>query len=167
MGVMNWVYPITALYFGPFTLALYWRWGRADATTTQPATWAPAPDGAGGAPIPDIAPMHEMAMASMGPGTSGHADHQAAHIAASPVGRDDAHAPRQPATPDRPWWATMAIEVSHCGSGCKLGDLIAEWLIFTLGVVIAGYALFAEIIGFFTSWPANVWLVKRGIKIPM
>ncbi len=22
-------------------------------------------------------------------------------------------------------------------------------------------------IGFFTSWPANVWLVKRGIKIPM
>jgi hypothetical protein len=23
------------------------------------------------------------------------------------------------------------------------------------------------IIGFFTSWPANVWLVKRGIKVPM
>ena len=23
------------------------------------------------------------------------------------------------------------------------------------------------IIGFATSWPANVWLVKRGIKVPM
>jgi hypothetical protein len=26
MGVMNFVYPITALYFGPFALAFYWRW---------------------------------------------------------------------------------------------------------------------------------------------
>ena len=33
MGVMNFVFPITALYFGPFALALYWRWGRADAPT--------------------------------------------------------------------------------------------------------------------------------------
>jgi hypothetical protein len=23
------------------------------------------------------------------------------------------------------------------------------------------------IIGFATSWPANVWLVNRGIKVPM
>jgi len=23
------------------------------------------------------------------------------------------------------------------------------------------------IIGFFTPWPANVWLVNRGIKVPM
>ena len=28
MGVMNFVFPITALYFGPFALALYWRWER-------------------------------------------------------------------------------------------------------------------------------------------
>ena len=28
MGVMNFVFPITALYLGPFALALYWRWGR-------------------------------------------------------------------------------------------------------------------------------------------
>ena len=25
----------------------------------------------------------------------------------------------------------------------------------------------ADGLGFATSWPANVWLVKRGIKIPM
>ena len=29
MGVMNFVFPITALYFGPLALVLYWRWGRA------------------------------------------------------------------------------------------------------------------------------------------
>ena len=36
MGVMNVVFPVTALYFGPFALALYWRWGRAAAPTTMP-----------------------------------------------------------------------------------------------------------------------------------
>ena len=35
MGVMNFVFPITALYFGPFALALYWRWGRAPHATTS------------------------------------------------------------------------------------------------------------------------------------
>jgi hypothetical protein len=187
MGVMDAVYPITALYLGPFALALYWRWGRSPPRMTEPA---------------------------------------------------------------KPWWVTMAIEVSHCGSGCTLGDLIAEWLIFALGLTIAGRSLFAEylgdyafalalgilfqyfaiapmrglgvkdglvaaakadfislscfeiglfgwmalmafvyfpaphhllpsstaywflmqigmIVGFFTSWPANVWLVNRGIKVPM
>jgi hypothetical protein len=186
MAVMNFVFPITALYFGPLALALYWRWGRA------------------------VAP-----------------DERA-----------------------RPWWVTMAIEVSHCGSGCTLGDVVSEFAIFWLGLTIAGLALGAEyvgdfifalafgivfqyfaiapmrglglkdgliaaakadfmsltafevglfgwmavmafvlfpaphhlmpssaaywllmqvgmIIGYFTSWPANVWLVKRGIKVPM
>src|SRR5580700_10498338 len=42
MGVMNFVFPITALYFGPFALALYWRWGRADARTMTPMSTSPA-----------------------------------------------------------------------------------------------------------------------------
>ena len=75
MGVMNFVFPITALYFGPFALALYWHWGRVM-----------------------------------------HGDQNAYHEmsgAARPHGAD------QPAPPDeraRPWWVTMAIEVSHCRS---------------------------------------------------
>lgn len=32
MGVMDAVFPITALYFGPLALASYWRWGRAAGT---------------------------------------------------------------------------------------------------------------------------------------
>jgi hypothetical protein len=209
MGVMNAVYPITALYFGPFALALYRRWGRAAVRHTA------TPSRTSGAAMP-------------------HGGHEAS----------------RPSKPTKPRWATMAIEVSHCGSGCTLGDLIAEWTIFALALTIAGRALFAEyvgdyalalafgivfqyfaiapmrglgvrdglkaaaradfvsltffeiglfgwmalmtfvffpapdhlmpsaaaywllmqigmIVGFFTSWPANVWLVNRGIKIAM
>jgi hypothetical protein len=196
MGVMDAVYPITALYLGPFALALYRRWGRSPA---RPA-----------------------------------AEHEPGHAL----------------EPTKPRWVSMAIEVSHCGAGCALGDLIAEWLIFAFALTIAGRTLFAEylgdyalalalgilfqyfaiapmrglglkdgliaaakadfislscfeiglfgwmalmtfvyfpaphhllpssaaywflmqigmIVGFFTSWPANVWLVNRGIKVPM
>src|SRR3982074_3107190 len=42
MGVMNFVFPITALYFGPFALGLYWRWGRAAAQTTTPMSMSRA-----------------------------------------------------------------------------------------------------------------------------
>jgi hypothetical protein len=189
MGVMNAVYPITALYFGPLALAFYWRWARAGAGPAEPGT-------------------------------------------------------------RRPWWVMMATEVSHCGAGCVLGDVISEFAIFWLALTVAGQAWPAEyigdyifalafgivfqyfaiapmrglgladglraaakadfisltffeiglfgwmavmtfvlfpapnelmpgsavfwllmqagmIIGFATSWPANVWLVRRGIKIPM
>ena len=36
-------------------------------------------------------------------------------------------------------------------------DRAAFWLLMQIGMII----------GFATSWPANVWLVKRGIKVPM
>jgi hypothetical protein len=44
---------------------------------------------------------------------------------------------------------TTAIEVSHCGAGCSLGDLIAESAIYALALTVAGHALFAEYIGDF------------------
>ncbi|HET8600959.1 MAG TPA: DUF4396 domain-containing protein [Segeticoccus sp.] len=151
--------------------------------------------------------------------------------------------------PAQPNWAAVATGVSHCGAGCTLGDIIAEFVIFGLGATIAGEALFAmyvgdylaavglgivfqylaiapmrglglgeglkeaakadvlsltafEVglfgwmalmrfvffpdsplepsspaywflmqigmaIGFFTAWPANVWLIRRGIKEAM
>jgi hypothetical protein len=210
MGVMNAVFPITALYFGPFALAFYWRWGRTVARTMSMSGGARAPGA-----------RHDTA---------------------------GARTPRRRGA--RPWWARMAIEVSHCGSGCVLGDVISEFAIFGLALTIAGVGLWAEyvgdyvlalafgivfqyfaiapmrglgvkdglkaaakadfisltafelglfgwmavmafvlfpaphhllpntaaywllmqigmMIGFVTSWPANVWLVNRGIKIPM
>ena len=222
MGVMNFVFPITALYFGPLALAFYWRWARAAAPA--PARRVPQPVAAdsGGGPQAGGGPhpQHDMAGAT-GPGARA-----------------------------RPWWVTMATEVSHCGSGCALGDVISEFAVFWLALAIAGSALGAEyagdyllalalgivfqyfaiapmrglglrdglvaaakadvisltafevglfgwmavmtfvlfpaphtlmpssaafwlltqvgmMIGYLTSWPANVWLVRRGIKTPM
>jgi uncharacterized protein DUF4396 len=191
MGVMEAVFPVTALYLGPLALAFYWRWGRASRG------------------------MNEMN-----------------------------------GTAKRPYWVMMATEVSHCGAGCTLGDVISEFAIFGLALTINGSMLGAEylgdyilalvfgiafqffaiapmrglglkdglqaaakadfisltffeiglfawmaimtfvlfpaphtlmassaafwllmqvgmIAGYATSWPANVWLVKRGIKVPM
>jgi hypothetical protein len=235
MGVMNFVFPITALYFGPLALAFYWRWGRAARTTTPHMSMSPAaasqPAGASAG--------HGMQMG--GPGNNGMA---------GAAGSDGADEPAPHSAPARPWWVTIAIEVSHCGAGCTLGDVISEFAIFGLGLTIAGTTLGAEyagdyilalvfgiifqyfaiapmrglglkdgliaaakadfisltafeiglfgwmavmtfvlfpaphhlmpssaaywllmqagmIIGYGTSWPANVWLIKRGIKVPM
>jgi Domain of unknown function (DUF4396) len=186
MGVMNFVFPITALYFGPFALALYWRWGRA------PAQAAPTPANL----------VSQAATADAGGSLQARGGQNAHHDmpgAAGPGGADEAAPPGARA---RPWWVTMAIEVSHCGSGCSLGDVISEFAIFWLALTIAGSTLGAEYagdyvlaLGFgivfqyfaiapmrglglrdglaaaakadFISWSANVWLVNRGIKTPM
>ena len=236
MGVMNFVYPITALYFGPFALAFYWRWGRAvPRTATPPMSMSRA-----------AASRAAVAPAGDGRPVRGHTHHGLAGTA-GPGGADE---PAPPGGRARPWWVTMAVEVSHCGSGCVLGDVISEFVIFWLAITIAGATLGAEyvgdyvlalafgiifqyfaiapmrglglkdgliaaaqadfisltafeaglfgwmavmafvlfpaphqlmpnsvafwllmqvgmIIGFATSWPANVWLVNRGIKVPM
>ncbi|HXW46225.1 MAG TPA: DUF4396 domain-containing protein [Streptosporangiaceae bacterium] len=235
MGVMNAVYPITALYFGPLALAVYWRWRRA------PSRRAP---GAGSGSLAH-APQTAMARTGEAPGTDAgqHGAHGVAETPERPAADRQAKA-------GQPRWLMMATEVSHCGSGCALGDVISEFAIFWLALSIAGVTLWAEyigdyffalafgivfqyfaiapmrglgvrdglkaaakadfisltafevglfgwmavmafvlfpapnnltpgsaafwflmqvgmMIGFFASWPANVWLVRRGIKIPM
>lgn len=204
---MNWVYPISAMYLGLFGLWFYWRWGRA---ADRPRAQAQPASNVGMAPVPEA----------------------------------------QTRAPERPRWISMATEVSHCGAGCALGDVLAEWAIYALALAAAGQTLIAEyigdyilalafgivfqyfaiapmrglglreglkaaaradfvsltcfeiglfgwmalmafvfypaphqlmpnsaafwflmqigmMVGFCTSWPANVWLVKRGIKVPM
>jgi Domain of unknown function (DUF4396) len=238
MGVMNFVFPITALYFGPIALALYWRWGRASARTTMASM-----------SMSRLAVV-QAAVASADDDMQMHGAQNAYHEIAGPAGPGGADEPAPPGERARPWWVTMAIEVSHCGSGCTLGDVISELAIFWLALTIAGVTLGAEyvgdyifalalgiifqyfaiapmrglglkdgliaaakadfisltafevglfgwmaimtfvlfpaphhlmpssaaywllmqigmIIGYFTSWPANVWLVNRGIKVPM
>jgi hypothetical protein len=195
MSIMEAVWPVTALYFGPVAVWAYARLGRP-----MTARWLREHD------------------------------------------RDE--------PPDKPAWATTAIGVSHCGAGCTLGDIVAEFAVFGLGATIAGEAVYASMvgdyvlalalgivfqylaiapmqglgvrdglaraakadvlsltafeiglfgwmavmsfvlypaphhvepdspvywflmqigmaIGFATAWPANVWLIRRGIKEPM
>jgi hypothetical protein len=234
MAVMNAVFPITALYFGPLALAFYWRWGRAAASpAAAPMSMSPEPASQAAVPRPGgVLQLQTTDAAHGGHGVSG-ADEQGA-----------------PRTRRKPWWAMMATEVSHCGSGCVVGDVISEFVIFALALTLAGSVLATEyvgdyilalafgilfqyfaiapmrglglrdgltaaakadvisltffevglfgwmavmtfvlfpaphqltpgspafwflmqigmIVGFATSWPANVWLVHRGIKIPM
>lgn len=90
MKIMEAVWPVTGLYFGPAAVAAYHAWGR---------------------------PLTHRWQASHG----------------------------EP--PPKPSYATTAVGVSHCGAGCTLGDIIAEFAIFGLGATIAGLALAAEYIG--------------------
>lgn len=46
-----------------------------------------------------------------------------------------------------PTWQQTAISDSHCGAGCTLGDIIAEFSIAGLGLTLFGKALYAEFAG--------------------
>jgi Domain of unknown function (DUF4396) len=235
MGVMNFVYPITALYFGPFALAFYLRWARASRAVTMPC-----------APMTEASVHHGMMPYAAGGSAGQHTGHDMGDAA----GPNGGHDPASGAARSRPRWVMMATEVSHCGAGCSLGDVISEFVVFAAALTIAGLTLGAEylgdyvlalilgivfqyfaiapmrglgvrdgliaatkadfvsltafeiglfgwmaimafvlfpaphhlapnaaafwllmqvgmMIGFATSWPANVWLIKRGIKVPM
>jgi hypothetical protein len=87
MPVMEWVWPVTALYLGPLALWAYLRYGRRYAPS-----WAES--------HPDL--------------------------------------------PETPHWMRVGISTSHCGAGCTLGDIVAEWLVFGFALAIAGQAIFAS-----------------------
>ena len=137
MGVMNFVFPITALYFGPFALAMYWRWERAVA----PTAIGPAPT--------RTVPASRVAVASAGGGMQIDDGQHAHHGTAGAAASGGAGRPAPSGERGKPRWVTMAIEVSHCGSGCTLGDVISEFAIFGLALTIAGTTLFAEYVGDF------------------
>ncbi len=79
MGIMEAVWPVTALYFGPLAWLGYSRWGRQAVRGAGPASY--------GEPV------------------------------------------------------SVAIGVCHCGAGCTLGDIVGAWLVFALGLTVAGLAL--------------------------
>jgi hypothetical protein len=46
-----------------------------------------------------------------------------------------------------PTWQQTAVSDSHCGAGCVLGDIIAEFGLFALGWTLFGEMLYAEFAG--------------------
>lgn len=121
MPIMDAVYPITALYWGPVSLWFYLRYGRRMSRKV-------------------LAQPRE----SPGPGA---------------MARDgmvlDQH--RRDEQPARPLWWQVAKGDSHCGAGCTLGDIGAEWLVLALGLAIVGKALFADfVLDFVFAWSLGV-----------
>jgi hypothetical protein len=90
MAIMEVVWPVTALYFGPAAVAAYRAWGRPASERWRKE----------------------------------HGD-----------------------PPPKPRYAAVATGVSHCGAGCTLGDIIAEFAVFGLGATVAGQTLAAEYVG--------------------
>lgn len=71
---------------------------------------------------------------------------------------DKAHG-EKPFAQRKPFWQMTSIAVTHCGSGCTLGDIAAEWLAITTPVVAVAF-------GWGSLFPSNphgklfaVWLI--------
>lgn len=41
----------------------------------------------------------------------------------------------------KPFWQSVLTGALHCGAGCTLGDIVAEWLVFATGALIFGSRL--------------------------
>lgn len=90
MMVMNFVWPITALYAGPLALWGYFRFGRLSTRRMI---------------------MQARQRGAENPGMK------------------------------KPAPAIYAIATTHCGSGCALGDIIAEWSIYYFPVILTSLGL--------------------------
>jgi hypothetical protein len=115
MGVMNLVWPLTALYLSVFALWAYVRVGRAKPRAEQTA------------------------------GQRGHMAHAKGgkHITA----------------------AQVAVATSHCGAGCVLADLLAEFCIGAAGITLFGLTLWASyVIDFAAAWTLGVAFQYFSIK---
>jgi Domain of unknown function (DUF4396) len=66
--------------------------------------------------------------------------------------------------PGKPGYAVTATGVSHCGAGCTLGDIIAEFAVFGLGATVAGLSLGAEFIGHYVA-AITLWIVFQYFAI--
>ncbi|MGI5149342.1 DUF4396 domain-containing protein [Plantactinospora sp. CA-294935] len=98
MWIMNLVYPITALYWGPVSVWFYFRHGRRSAKPLVSRQGLPDPD-------------------------------------------------------KLPRWNVLSKAISHCGAGCTLGDIGAEWLVYSFALTIGGKALYADFpLDFALAW---------------
>jgi len=50
---------------------------------------------------------------------------------------------QQPLSKRKPFWQSVLIGATHCGSGCSLGDIFAEWLIYLVPLTLFGRRVFA------------------------
>lgn len=49
-----------------------------------------------------------------------------------------------PAARHKPFWQSAGLAATHCGSGCTLGDIVAEWALFAVPLTLWGRGIFAS-----------------------
>jgi len=50
---------------------------------------------------------------------------------------------KPPTGKQKPFWQSVTVGAMHCGSGCSLGDLLAEWFVFFVPLTLFGEKVFA------------------------
>lgn len=109
MSVMNFVWPVTALYGSVVALWAYFRFGRPNANDFQE---------------PMTEEQHKEMMKDA---------------------KEDPKAPQ------------ISVAASHCGAGCTLGDIGAEFLVFALALKFWGSDLWASfVIDYIFAWTLGI-----------
>lgn len=116
MPIMNAVWPLAALYFGPLGLGLYFALGRSPSHVVVSPHF-PQKD--------RKLPTHPARAASTSPGS---------HPAHPMAGMDD------------PLWVRSARSATHCMAGCALGDLTAMLLVEGLAWRPLGTVVASEVV---------------------
>lgn len=120
MMIMNFVYPLTALYASIFAIIFYFRIGRKAVLKTETT-----------------------------------------------------HGKAQMHSNKKPFWQSVATGALHCGSGCTLGDILAEFMLLFLPAVLFGSRLlgswavefvFAFVIGIIFQYYSIKPMRKLGVK---
>lgn len=125
MWIMNVVWPVTALYWGPVTLWAYRLMGLRSAKS-------------------GISDREE------GKGENRREDEDqqsrsgAQQIAYAGQKPADRHQRSDKKQQEKPFWQSTAVGVTHCGAGCTLGDIAGEWMVYAFGWKLFGDKIYAE-----------------------
>lgn len=104
MTIMNFVWPLTALYAGPLALVFYYWFGRQDSHDQMQNG------------------NHSQHVQSGHDGHAAHSMHGEQHNEMqSSMNSHDMSSIQK-----KPFWQSVVLGVTHCGSGCTLGDIIVE-----------------------------------------
>lgn len=130
MAIMNAVYPVTALYWGPVAVWFYFRYGRQKSKK--------------------VMERHEQRrqarqLAGVGARNSGTTGGDGGDDHGSLDGSD-----RLP---------MVSKAVSHCGAGCTLGDIAGEWLVHALGLTFLFAGVAGSLVADYVFAFAFAWLL--------
>jgi hypothetical protein len=53
------------------------------------------------------------------------------------------HTGHEPPASAKPFWQSVGLATTHCGSGCTLGDLLSEWALWLFPLTLFGSRIFA------------------------